>query len=167
MNRAVDWMVLLPEMVLCGGGVLILLLDAIAPALRRALHRASRSPRPSPRPGRSTGSRPATRRPTRPRPSAACIETSPLTAALLVRRPARRPALCLLASQGYLRRERILSGEYHALLLWCATGLLLMLRATELLTVFLALELLSLCLYSLAAYHRRVAVAARRRSSTS
>ena len=37
--------------------------------------------------------------------------------------------LCLLASQGYLRREGILSGEYHALLLWCAAGLLLMLRA--------------------------------------
>ena len=36
--------------------------------------------------------------------------------------------LCLLASQGYLRREGILSGEYHALLLWCASGLLLMLR---------------------------------------
>ena len=67
-------------------------------------------------------------------------------------------ALCLLASQGYLRRERILSGEYHALLLWCATGLLLMLRSTELLMVFLALELLSLCLYSLAAYHRRLSI---------
>ena len=67
--------------------------------------------------------------------------------------------LCLLASHGYLRREGILSGEYHALLLWCAAGLLLMLRATELLTVFLALELLSLCLYTLAAFHRRLAVA--------
>jgi NADH-quinone oxidoreductase subunit N len=66
--------------------------------------------------------------------------------------------LSLLASQGYLRREKILSGEYHALLLWCATGLLLMLRATELLTVFLALELLSLSLYSLAAYHRKIAI---------
>src|SRR4029079_15503804 len=65
-------------------------------------------------------------------------------------------ALGLLASQGYLRREGILSGEYHALLLWCATGLVLMLRATELLTVFLSLELLSLCLYPLAAYNRRV-----------
>ena len=85
------------------------------------------------------------------------LETSPLTAAfsfviLLA------TALCLLASQGYLRREKILSGEYHALLLWCATGLLLMLRATELLTIFLALELLSLCLYSLAAYHRRLSI---------
>jgi NADH-quinone oxidoreductase subunit N len=67
-------------------------------------------------------------------------------------------ALALLASDGYLRREGILAGEYHALLLWCATGLLLMLRATELLTIFVALELLSLCLYTLAAFHRRVEI---------
>jgi NADH-quinone oxidoreductase subunit N len=33
-----------------------------------------------------------------------------------------------------------------------------MLRGTELLTIFLALEMLSLCLYSLAVYHRRIAV---------
>ncbi len=65
----------------------------------------------------------------------------------------------MLASDNYLRRERILGGEYYALLLWCATGMLLMLRATELLTIFLALELLSISLYSLAAYHRRLSVA--------
>ena len=34
-----------------------------------------------------------------------------------------------------------------------------MLRATELLTVFVSLETFSLCLYSLAAYHRRLAIA--------
>ena len=67
--------------------------------------------------------------------------------------------LALLASQGYLAREGILEGEYHALFLWCATGMLLMVRATELLTVFLALELLSICLYALAGYHRRLALA--------
>lgn len=67
-------------------------------------------------------------------------------------------ALGLLASQGFLRREGILGGEYHALLLWSAAGMLLMLRATELLTVFVALETLSLALYALAAYHRRVVI---------
>lgn len=66
--------------------------------------------------------------------------------------------LGLLASQGFLRREGILGGEYHALLLWSAAGMLLMLRATELLTVFVALETLSLALYALAAYHRRVVI---------
>src|SRR4029079_7371945 len=58
------------------------------------------------------------------------------------------------------QREKILSGEYHALMLWSAAGMMLMLRATELLTVFIALELLSICLYALAGYHRRIAVAA-------
>jgi NADH-quinone oxidoreductase subunit N len=152
----VDWMVLLPEMILCGGGVLVLLLDAIAPKLRRSFTGLSLIATLAAAwgvyyvmPG-ATATDAA-------RTFAGLIETSPLTAAfsfvILI-----ATALCLLASQGYLRRERILSGEYHALLLWCATGLLLMLRATELLTVFVALELLSLCLYSLAAYHRRIAL---------
>lgn len=65
-------------------------------------------------------------------------------------------ALALLASQGFLRREGILGGEYHALFLWCAAGMLLMLRSVELLTIFVCLELLSLCLYALAAYNRKV-----------
>lgn len=64
-------------------------------------------------------------------------------------------ALCFLASHAYLKRERILGGEYHAMILWCATGALLMLRAQELLTIFVALELLSVGLYALAAYHRK------------
>lgn len=67
-------------------------------------------------------------------------------------------ALALMASQGYLRREGILGGEYHALFLWCTAGMLLMLRSAELLTVFVSLELLSLCLYALAAYNRKVVV---------
>ncbi len=65
-------------------------------------------------------------------------------------------ALALLSSHGFLRRERIPSGEYEALFLWCAAGLLLLVRSSELLTLFLALELLSLCLYALAAFNRNV-----------
>ena len=140
-----------PELVLTGGGSLLLLLDAFAPGLRRSF-------------------------------TALALATTALAAwaawywvpggasfnGLLEATPATRALslvillatfLGLLASQGYLRREGILSGEYHALLLWCATGLLLMLRATELLTIFLALELLSLCLYPLAAFHRRLTLA--------
>ncbi|MFL6260926.1 MAG: NADH-quinone oxidoreductase subunit N [Thermoanaerobaculia bacterium] len=155
MNRS-DWMVLLPEIVLCGGGVLVLMLDAISPALRRAFTALSLLTTIVAAwavyyvtPGHTVTGLGATFH--------GLLETSPTTAAfsyiILI-----ATGLCLLASQGYLRRERILAGEYHALLLWCATGLLLMLRATELLTVFLSLELLSLCLYSLAAYHRKLAI---------
>ena len=157
MNLTFDWTLLLPEIVLCAGGVVLLLLDAIAPAARRAFTALALVTAVVAAwgvywitPGRTITDDARTFN--------GLIETSPLTAAfsyvVLV-----ATVLCLLASQGYLRREKILSGEYHALLLWCAAGLLLMLRATELLTVFLALETLSLCLYSLAAFHRRVSIA--------
>ncbi len=159
MSRA-DLISLLPEMILTGGGILLLLAEAVAPGLRRAFTAIGLLVTAAAAwgawyawsvvPGGLAGT------------ALTCnglLETSGVTYALsLVILLAT--GLCLLASQGYLRREGILAGEYHALLLWCATGLLLMLRATELLTVFLSLELLSLCLYSLAVFHRRVAVAA-------
>lgn len=149
MSAADLWSVA-PEALLAAAGVVILLLEAFAPALRRAF----------------TGF------------AVAAVLAAAWTAAASVPSGASfhglleangvtlafslvvllATLLALLASQGYLVREKILGGEYHALLLWCATGLLLMLRATELLTVFVALETLSLCLYALAAFHRRVSV---------
>lgn len=145
---------LLPELILATGGVVILLLDALFPAAKRlwmplalattavAAWGAWAAWNASAEPGFSWNG---------------LLETSHITYAfslvILV-----STALALLASESYLRRERILGGEYFALLLWCVSGLLLMLRATELLTVFLALELLSVCLYVLAGYHRRLAL---------
>jgi NADH-quinone oxidoreductase subunit N len=135
-------------------GVIVLMLEALAPGLRRAFTALSVL-------GTALAAWGAyvawSRLPEFASTFGGLIETSRTTYALsLVVLLAT--GLCLLASQGYLRREKILSGEYHALLLWCACGLLLMLRATELLTVFVSLELFSLCLYSLAAYHRRLAI---------
>jgi NADH-quinone oxidoreductase subunit N len=155
MNRA-DLMSLLPEMILSGAGIVILLLDAIAPKLRRAFTALAILAVA----GTAWGAWVAWSQ--FPGDSmltwGGLLETSGVTYSLsLVILLAT--GLCLLASQGYLRREGILSGEYHALLLWCATGLLLMLRGTELLTIFLSLELFSFCLYSLAVYHRRLAIA--------
>lgn len=138
-----------PEIILAGGGVLLLLLEALLPRLRRAF----------------TGIALLT--------VAVAVwgfqsvpSATSWLGALDWNAPVRAFAfavllstgICLLASQSYLRREKILSGEYHALLLWSACGALLLLRATELLTIFLALELLSICLYALAAYHRRIAI---------
>ena len=57
-----------------------------------------------------------------------------------------------------LTRERLLSGEYPALVLWCTAGLLLLVRSVELLSIFVSLELLSVALYGLAAFHRRESV---------
>lgn len=162
MTRA-DLLSLLPELILCGGGVLILLLEAVAPGLRRAWTPLALAITAAAGWGAAAAwsalSGGAAGDPSFVFKSCnAMLETSRITLAfsevVLV-----ATGLCLLASDSYLRRERILAGEYHALLLWCATGMLLMLRATELLTIFLALELLSLSLYSLAAYHRRVSLA--------
>ena len=59
-------------------------------------------------------------------------------------------ALVILLSMDYLRRAGIASGEYYALVLFSASGMMLMASANDLVVVFLALELMSLCLYVLA-----------------
>ena len=59
-------------------------------------------------------------------------------------------ALVLLLSIDYLRREGLQSGEYYALVLLSASGMMLMASANDLIIVFLALELMSLSLYVLA-----------------
>jgi len=143
---------LAPEIWLAAVGSLILLLEAFAPAMRRAWTLLA-----------LIGTVGAGWLVLNCVPASSTfhgeIESSGVTAvgSIIVLLAA---SLALLASDGYLRRENILSGEYHALMLWSAAGMTLMLRATGLLTVFIALELLSVCLYALAGYHRRIAVAA-------
>ncbi|MBM4119210.1 NADH-quinone oxidoreductase subunit N, partial [bacterium] len=63
-------------------------------------------------------------------------------------------AATLLMALPYLRREALPRLEFLALLLFAITGMLLMVGATELITFFLALELLSMALYVLAGYQR-------------
>ncbi len=146
--NAGDLRTLTPEIVLTAAGIVTLLLDAFAPGLRRAFTAFS-----------AAATLLAGWAAWKLVPAGASfnglIESDGTTLAFsLVVLTAT--VLGLLASDGYLRREGILGGEYHALLLWCAAGMLLMLRATELLTVFVALETLSLCLYALAGYNRKV-----------
>jgi NADH-quinone oxidoreductase subunit N len=64
-------------------------------------------------------------------------------------------ALVILLSIDYLRRQGVQSGEYYALLLFSASGMMLMASANDLLIVFLALELMSLCLYVLTGLFRQ------------
>jgi NADH-quinone oxidoreductase subunit N len=144
-----DLAAIAPEVLLAAAGCLVLLLEAFAPGLRRAFTALSVLAAAGAgwlawelAPGPAFGG---------------LLVADRLTAvgSLIVLSSA---ALALLASQGYLVRERILGGEYHALLLWGACGMLLMLRANELLTVFVSLELLSICLYALAAFDRKVVI---------
>lgn len=141
---------LMPELLLGGMGVVILLLDAFAPRWRRlataltvvALFGASAAATFEINPGTQFGG---------------LLEVSPVTW-MITQIILLTGLISVLTAHGYLRREHIFSGEYHALFLWCMVGLTLMARARELLTIFLALELLSICLYSLAGFHRRMAI---------
>ncbi len=45
-------------------------------------------------------------------------------------------------------------GEYYALTLWAGVGMLLLMAAEELLTLFLSLELMTICFYLLAAFEK-------------
>lgn len=57
--------------------------------------------------------------------------------------------LGILLSVGYMPKVIKTPGEYYALLLLCAVGMMVMGAATDLITVFLALETFSLALYIL------------------
>ena len=68
-------------------------------------------------------------------------------------------ALAVLGGAAALERDRRNQGEFYALLLFSAAGLILMVRGVDLLVVFLGLELMSLALYVLAAWYRDVPAA--------
>jgi NADH-quinone oxidoreductase subunit N len=63
-------------------------------------------------------------------------------------------ALAVLLSPSYIETSAFDAGEYYALLLASATGMMLMASGLSLMILFLALELLSLSLYILAGFER-------------
>lgn len=64
-------------------------------------------------------------------------------------------ALTILFSESYLREKRIPFGEFYPLILWSASGAMLMSCTTNLLMIFLGLEVLSISLYVMAGMSRR------------
>ncbi|MGD0201523.1 MAG: NADH-quinone oxidoreductase subunit N [Bryobacteraceae bacterium] len=63
--------------------------------------------------------------------------------------------LVALASSSYLRREEAESGEYYALLMWSVAGQCVMVAANELIVIFIGLEISSIASYVLAGFLRR------------
>ena len=59
-----------------------------------------------------------------------------------------------LYSKAYLRERHLFRGEYYVLGMTAVTGMMVLVSAHSLLTVYLGLELLSLSLYALVAIHR-------------
>jgi NADH-quinone oxidoreductase subunit N len=65
-----------------------------------------------------------------------------------------------LSSLDYLEVQRIRSGEYYALILFGSVGMMLMSSAVELVLIFIALEISSISTYILAGMRRRAAESA-------
>ncbi len=141
-----DFAAIAPELVLCLAGTLLFLLDAFARPLRAyfpyvallALALANLAGRDV------TGTF-----------WAGAIETSGFTRFVeLV--ALGGAALAILGGAASLARDKRDQGEFYALLLFSAAGLILMVRGADLLVVFIGLELMSLSLYVLAAWYRDV-----------
>jgi NADH-quinone oxidoreductase subunit N len=66
--------------------------------------------------------------------------------------------LATLFAREYLERENIEGGEFYALLMWATVGMMMMAKGLDLLIVILGLELLSICIFVLVGFHRRIPV---------
>lgn len=62
--------------------------------------------------------------------------------------------LAILFSEGYLREKRIPFGEFYPLVIWSASGAMVMATSRNLLMIFIGLEILSIALYVLAGMSR-------------
>ena len=69
-------------------------------------------------------------------------------------------AVVFVYSHVYLKDREILKGEYYLLGLFATLGMLVMISAYSLLTMYLGLELMSLALYAMVAFDRDSPVAA-------
>ena len=63
-------------------------------------------------------------------------------------------------STDYLKRRQLLKGEYYVLGLFATLGGMVLISAGSLLTLYLGLELMSLCLYAMVAFDRDSGIAA-------
>jgi NADH-quinone oxidoreductase subunit N len=69
-------------------------------------------------------------------------------------------AVVFVYSTDYLRRRAILKGEYYVLGLFATLGGMVLISAGSLITLYLGLELMSLCLYAMVAFDRESGIAA-------
>lgn len=69
-------------------------------------------------------------------------------------------AVVFVYSTDYLKRRAILKGEYFVLGLFAVLGAMVLISAGSLITLYLGLELMSLCLYAMVAFDRESGIAA-------
>jgi NADH-quinone oxidoreductase subunit N len=63
-------------------------------------------------------------------------------------------SVIVLLSMPFLRRDNVEHAEYHALLLFATSGMMMLASGLDLITLFLGIEVLSVSLYVLAGYRR-------------
>jgi len=66
--------------------------------------------------------------------------------------------LAVLFAHDYLEREGIEGGEFYALLMWGTVGMMMMAKGLDLLIIVLGLEILSICIFVLVGYQRKLPV---------
>jgi NADH-quinone oxidoreductase subunit N len=66
--------------------------------------------------------------------------------------------LATLFARDYLDREGNESGEFYALLMWGTVGMMMMAKGLDLILVVLGLEILSVCIFVLVGWNRRMPV---------
>jgi NADH-quinone oxidoreductase subunit N len=66
--------------------------------------------------------------------------------------------LATLFAREYLEREGIEDGGFYGLLLWGTVGMMMMAKGLDLLIIVLGLEILSICIFVLVGFHRRMPV---------
>jgi NADH-quinone oxidoreductase subunit N len=69
-------------------------------------------------------------------------------------------AVVFVYSTDYLQRRAILKGEYYVLGLFAVLGAMVLISAGSLISLYLGLELMSLCLYAMVAFDRESGIAA-------
>ena len=63
-------------------------------------------------------------------------------------------SLSVLITDQYLEREECNHGEAYPLILFATVGMMMMAAGTDMMTIFIGLELMSICLYVLAGFNR-------------
>ena len=63
-------------------------------------------------------------------------------------------SIMLVYTRQYMQLRNLFKGEYYALVLFALLGMMIMVSGQNLITIYMGLELLSLCLYTLVAFDR-------------
>ena len=142
---------LLPELIVGGGFLMLMLLDLVVPARRRGWLAAATLVTIAAAIGMSVWGWYDTATPRSIYSGAFAYDRFSLLVNVII---LASTAAVVVISPGYLNRRGLHFGEYYALLLAATAGMMLLGGASSLMILFLAIELLSISLYLLSGFAR-------------